>query len=64
MASTNFQAYDFNLRRRFLADIVDAEVRASRRRNFRASIVTNPITGQPVRCEPHPAQSVSIRHSN
>ena len=64
MASAEFRAYDHNLRRRFWGDLIDAELQAVRRKNFRASLIANPLTGQPLECVPAPKMTLTRREAN
>jgi hypothetical protein len=52
MAGTYFQSYDRNMRRQFWMNLVDYQVEQIRRETFRASIVSNPISGLPLEFGP------------
>jgi hypothetical protein len=47
VASARFKNYEQNLKRQFWMNLVDARIDETRRQNFRASLVTCPITQLP-----------------
>jgi hypothetical protein len=48
MASATFQSFERNMKRQFWMNFLDAQLDATRRNNFRASLINNPITGLPL----------------
>jgi hypothetical protein len=54
MASALFRSYERNMKRQFWMNLIDYQVDEVRRKNFRASIVSNPFTGLPLPIEPAP----------
>ena len=53
LGSHHFDAYARNLRRIMWAEFVDEQMRATRNRVFRASLVENPFTDAAVDLAPH-----------
>jgi hypothetical protein len=58
MASALFLTYERNMKRQFWMNILDAQVETTRRLNFRASLINNPITGRPI--EPWPVSAPEV----
>jgi hypothetical protein len=52
MASPLFTSYERNMKRQFWMNLIEYQFEEGRRKNFRASIVSNPYSGKPVPVEP------------
>lgn len=48
MASPMFQVYDRNLRRIYWLSFIDDQLNSDKRKNWRASLLVNAHTGQPL----------------